>query len=45
MIKKITEQQGDINQEINLNSLSNGIYLLKVDEGNHYYTKKIIKQN
>jgi len=43
--KNISEQGGLINQQIDLSLLSEGIYLLKVNEGNTYFTKKIIKQD
>jgi len=43
--KKVSEQAGTINQEIDMASLSNGVYLLKVNEDNKYLTQKIIKQN
>ena len=43
--KNISEQSGVLNQEINISSLPNGIYLLKVNEGdNKYLTQKIVKQ-
>jgi hypothetical protein len=43
--KNSSEQPGTIHQEIDLSLLSDGIYLLKVDEGNLYFTKKIVKQD
>lgn len=43
--KTVTEQTGTIEQEINMSLLPNGIYLLKVNEGNKFLTQKIVKQN
>ncbi len=43
--KTLSEEQGLINQEINVSLLSEGLYLLKVNEGNQFFTKKIIKED
>ncbi|HWY97515.1 MAG TPA: T9SS type A sorting domain-containing protein [Bacteroidia bacterium] len=43
--KNLSKQWGMINEKIDVTSLAEGIYLLKVNAGNEFYTKKIIKQN
>jgi hypothetical protein len=43
--KKLAEQSGTLNQEIDVSLLSNGVYLVMVNEGNKYYTQKIIKND
>jgi hypothetical protein len=43
--KNETKQAGRINEEISVSSLAEGIYLLKVNAGNDFFTKKVIKQN
>ncbi len=41
--QSLTDQNGMIYQQIDVSSLSDGIYLLKVNEGNNFYSKKIVK--
>ncbi len=41
--QSLTDQNGMIYQQIDVSSLSDGIYLLKVNEGNTFYTQKVIK--
>jgi hypothetical protein len=41
---KVSEQEGTILQEIDLSLLPDGIYLVKVNEGDKYFTNKIVKQ-
>jgi len=43
--KNQSAEAGRFNDKINISLLSNGVYLLKVNEGNIYFTKKFVKQN
>jgi len=45
MDNTISGEKGPLTHEIDLSLLPNGIYLLKVNDGTGFYTKKVIKQD
>jgi hypothetical protein len=40
----ISGDEGRLTHKIDVSSLSNGVYLLRINEGNNFYTKKFVKQ-